>query len=156
MKKIKVSPGIFWVEIPEAQLYIMCGCPADSIKHLIKKGLIISDNDDPNLLSETGPNVILLSDISMQKELFSNMSEFPVLQMLYRQGMIIPNHPKNTGVKPLLIGNKSEIEAQIKYIYRGNYGLTSVEEIMNAYNQNSSSNAIAKKFELERQADSSR
>lgn len=132
MKKIKVSPGIFWVEIPEVNLSILCGCPGDSVKHLIKKGLITSDGNVNGMYTETGPNAILLSDIPMQKELFSNMAEFPVLQMLYKQGMIIPNHPNNTGVKPLLIGCKSEIEAQRNYIYRGNYGLTTIEEMISA------------------------
>jgi len=132
MKKIRVSSGIYWVEIPEANLYIMCGCPADSIKHLINKGLVMSEGVDSGFFHETGPNAILLSDIPIQKEVFSNMSEFPVLQMLYRQGMFIPNHPNNTGIKPMLIGNKKEIEAQSNYIYRGNYGLISLNEIMSA------------------------
>jgi len=132
MKRIRVSSGIYWVEIPEANLYIMCGCPADSIKHLINKGLVMSEGVDSGFFHETGPNAILLSDIPIQKEVFSNMSEFPVLQMLYRQGMFIPNHPNNTGIKPMLIGNKKEIEAQSNYIYRGNYGLISLNEIMSA------------------------
>ena len=132
MKKIKVSPGIFWVEIPDAELYILCGCPGDTVKHLIKRGLVKSVKNSKGILVETGPNAILLSDVTMQKELFSNQAEFPVLQMLYRQGMIIPNHPQNTGVKPLIMGNKAEIEAQSGYIYRGNYGLSTLEEIMAA------------------------
>lgn len=41
---------------------------------------------------ESGPNVILLSDVMIQGGDFSNMGEFPVLQMLYRQGMILPNN----------------------------------------------------------------
>ena len=40
IKKIKVAPGITWVEIPLAQTYILCGTPADSVKHLIKNGMI--------------------------------------------------------------------------------------------------------------------
>lgn len=132
MKKIKVSSGVYWVEVPEADVYLLCGCPADSVKHLIKKGLIISDGEDSGFYYETGPNAILLSDIPIQRELFTNMSEFPVLQMLYRQGMLIPGHPRNDGTKPLLIGSKKEIEAQTGYIFRGNYGLTSIEELMEA------------------------
>ena len=65
----------------------------------------------------------------MQNGEFSNMAEFPVLQMLYKQGMIIPNHPNNTGIKPLLIGTNRMLNSQLKYIYRGNYGLISEEEI---------------------------
>ncbi len=131
MRKIKVTPGVYWIEIPDADIYILCGCPADSVKHLMKKGLISRD-ENIEVFTESGPNVILLSDISMQKESLCNLAEFPVLQMLYRQGMILPNHSNNSGVKPILVGTRSELDAQVEYIYRGNYGLTTVEEIMSA------------------------
>ncbi|MCG6538121.1 MAG: hypothetical protein L7F78_26260, partial [Syntrophales bacterium LBB04] len=62
MRKLKVSTGIYWVEIPEAKLYILCGCPADSVKHLMKKGLIISEEKN-GVGFETGPNAILLSEV---------------------------------------------------------------------------------------------
>ncbi len=131
--------------VPDAELYVLCGCPADSVKHLMKAGKI--NNFDRNVgslepgsgtfqhhhgsvTSETGPNAILLSDLSVQNGDFANLAEFPVLQMLYRQGMILPNHPNNTGAKPLLIGRRNVVNAQMKYIYRGNYGLTSLEEIL--------------------------
>lgn len=129
--KIKVSNGIYWIEIPEADLFIMCGCPPDSVKHLMKRGLIVTTEQD-GVSFETGPNAILLSDVMLQGDDIANMAEFPVLQMLYRQGMILPNHPGNTGVKPLLIGNNEQLRAQMAYIYRGNYGLVSEEEIMAA------------------------
>ncbi|MEN6351013.1 MAG: cyclic nucleotide-binding domain-containing protein [Syntrophomonas sp.] len=131
MKKIKVSAGLFWVEIPEAELFILCGCSADSVKHLMKKGLIANTEKD-GVSFETGPNAILLSDLPMQNERFANLAEFPVLQMLYRQGMIIPNHPNNKGVKPILIGIEDQVKAQAEYICRGNYGLISIEEIIQA------------------------
>jgi len=94
----------------------------------MKKGLIVSVNEG-SVTYETGPNAILLSNVMIQNGSFSNLAEFPVLQMLYRQGMLLPNHPKNSGQKPLLIGSKEQINAQMKYIYRGNYGLASVEEL---------------------------
>jgi hemerythrin len=50
--------------------------------------------------------------------------------MLYNQGLIVPNHPRNTGSRPLLIGSRREVDAQMAYIFRGNYGLTSREELM--------------------------
>ena len=128
IEKIQIMTGVYWVGIPEAQLYVLCGCPADSIKHLMKLGLIKSITDK-GAVYETGPNAILLSDILVQNGNFSNLAEFPVLQMLYRQGMILPNHPNNTGIKPILIGVKKQVKAQMEYIYRGNYGLTSVEEM---------------------------
>lgn len=131
MRKLDVAPGIQWVEIPQAGLYILCGCPADSVKHLTKRGLIINQ-EKKRVKFETGPNAILLSDVPLQKGRFANLAEFPVLQMLYKQGMILPGHPNNTGVKPLLIGLEEQIKAQVEYIYRGNYGLDSIEEILAA------------------------
>ena len=49
--------------------------------------------------------------------------------MLYKQGLLIPNHPNNTGARPLLIGVEDQIRAQLAYIHRGNYGLLSAEEL---------------------------
>jgi len=128
---VKIIPGVYWVQVPEADLYILCGCPADIVKHLMRKGFN-STAKKGDISFETGPNAILLSDILIQNGNFSNLAEFPVLQMLYRQGMILPNHPNNTGTKPLLIGTEKQVKAQIEYIYRGNYGLTSREEILEA------------------------
>ena len=52
--------------------------------------------------------------------------------MLYRQGMLLPNHPNNTGAKPILIGREDCVQEQMNYIFRGNYGLISVEEMVRA------------------------
>lgn len=131
MVKIQVTKGVFWVEVPEAGLNILCGCPADTVKHLIKRGLIVTEEKD-GVAFETGPNAILLSDVSLQNGHFSNLAEFPVLQMLYRQGMILPGHPNNTGIKPLLLGSDDQVRSQMHYIYRGNYGLVSENEILEA------------------------
>ena len=127
--KFDVSNGIQWVEFPEADLRVLCGCPADVVKHLAKRGLILPQEIN-GVACETGPNAILLSDIVLQNGEFANLAEFPVLQMLYKQGMIIPNHPNNNGRKPILIGAADQAESQLRYIYRGNYGLVSREEIM--------------------------
>ncbi|MBF0416276.1 MAG: bacteriohemerythrin [Magnetococcales bacterium] len=127
--KIKVSVGIYWIEVAEAGLRILCGCPGDSIKHLIKRGLVVPQ-EKQGVAYESGPNAILLSDTMVQNGDFANLAEFPVLHMLYKQGMIIPKHPNNTGVKPLLIGQSEQVNAQMQYIYRGNYGLVSKEEVM--------------------------
>lgn len=126
-----VAPGLHWVSIPEADLHIQCGCFEDSVKHLIRRGLITTVKMN-GISWETGPNAILLSDIMLQGGHFSNLAEFPVLQMLYRQGMGLPGHPNNDGIKPLLIGNSKQIRAQLEYIYRGNYGLISVDELREA------------------------
>ncbi len=129
MKKVKVTNGVYWVEIPEVDLFILCGCPADSVKHLMKAGHIV-DREKNGVPAQTGPNAILLSDTTMQHGSFSNLAEFPVLQMLYLQGMILPNHPNNTGRKPMLIGLEDQVRSQSDYIYRGTYGLASLAEIM--------------------------
>ncbi len=131
MKKLKVSTGIFWVEVPEANVFMLCGCPADAVKHLKKRGLI--ENIEKKIgksivFYESGPNCILLSEVLMQNGSFSNLIEFPAMQMLYLQGMGIPNHPNNTGIRPMIIGTEEQIEAQMKYFYRGNYGLINKEE----------------------------
>ena len=131
MRKISVANGIAWVEIPEADLRILCGCPPDSVKHLMRKGLIAPE-EKSGVVCETGPNAILLADVSLAGQRFANLAEFPVLQMLYRQGMMLPGHPNNTGRKPLLIGVQEEVRAQAEYIFRGNYGLASVEELIDA------------------------
>jgi len=44
MRVINVSAGIYWIDIPEAGLYVLCGCPADSVKHLMKRGLIVTED----------------------------------------------------------------------------------------------------------------
>ena len=59
MKKENVANGIYWVEIPEADLRILCGCPADSVKHLTKRGFI-APAVKAGVAYETGPNAILL------------------------------------------------------------------------------------------------
>ncbi|MGE4298856.1 MAG: bacteriohemerythrin [Desulfovibrionaceae bacterium] len=128
-RKIHVTNGVYYVEIPDAGLRILCGCPADSLKHLMRHGLIVQQTVGGRSV-ETGPNAILLSDTLIQGGAFSNLAEFPVLQMLYRQGMILPGHPNNTGVKPLIIGSEAQVRAQMAYIHRGNYGLLTKDEIM--------------------------
>jgi len=131
IKRTEVIKGVYWVEIPEAELYLLCGCPEDATKHLMRLRLIVPTEKD-GVTFQTGPNAVLLSDVALQNGKFCNLAEFPVLQMLYLQGMLIPGHPNNTGIKPMLIGAKDQIDAQMEYIYRGNYGLTSKEEIIAA------------------------
>ncbi|MFW6228438.1 MAG: hypothetical protein ACOC2V_03180, partial [Alkalispirochaeta sp.] len=109
MKKSTVTTGVHWVEIPDADLRMLCGSPADTVKHLMRRGYITPVERDGTRF-ETGPNAILLSDVSIQNGEFANLSEFPVLQMLYRQGMIIPGHPNNTGVRPRIIGTRDQID----------------------------------------------
>ena len=131
IKTVEVIRGVHWVEIPKAGLCMLCGCPEDIIKHLMQRRLIVTTKQ-AGISFETGPNTILLSDVVLQNGRFCNLAEFPVLQMLYRQGMIIPGHPNRNGEKPLLLGSKEQVASQLEYIYRGNYGLISKEEMIEA------------------------
>jgi hemerythrin len=131
LTQLEVTPGISWIEVPELDLRVLCGCPGDSVKHLIRRNLI-RPTEVAGVPCDSGPNAILLSDVMVQNGAFCNMAEFPVLQMLYRQGMILPDHPNNKGIKPLLIGRRDAVESQMQYIYRGNYGLISEEEMVAA------------------------
>ena len=128
MTKIRVLPGVWWVEIPETDLRILCGTPMDTIKHLMKLSLV-APKKGGGATYESGPNAILLSDLPVQAGRFWNLAEFPFLHMLYRQGMIIPGHPGNTGRKPLLMGASERCKGVLSYIYRGTYGLVSREEM---------------------------
>ena len=131
LRKSHVTTGVFLVEAPEVGLSLLCGCPGDVVKHLMRRGLIVHTEIDGRR-SETGPNAILLSDVMLQNGMFCNLAEFPVLQMLYLQGMMIPGHPNNHGQRPLLIGLPEQLQTQLQYIHRGNYGLTSRSEMIAA------------------------
>lgn len=129
MEKIEAGTGVWLLDVPETGLRILCGCPPDVIKLLMKRGMIGRKQWDQGLW-EDGPNAILLSDLPVQEGKFANLIEFPVLQMFYRQGMIIPGHPGNTGIKPVIIGLSSQISAVCEYLFRGTYGLADREEII--------------------------
>jgi hemerythrin len=128
--KLNVTPGVVWIGVKEAGLYLCCGCPADVVKHLKKAGLI-SNLESIGKHFENGPNAILLSDTTIQNGKLANLSEFPILQMLYLQGFIIEGHP-NKGKKPIIIGYPEQIARQIRYVSVGNHGLETDQEIIDA------------------------
>jgi hemerythrin len=128
MDATKITSGVWYVRIPEAGLYVLCGCPPDVVKHLMRRGAI-AETSLKGSVFETGPNAILLSDVAIQGGTFCNMAEFPLLQMFYRQGLTIPGHVNNKGRKPIFIGLLSQLVAQSAYILRGTFGLESAEEI---------------------------
>jgi hemerythrin len=128
MDATKITTGVWFVRIPEAELYVLCGCPPDVVKHLMRRGAIAETNVRGTVF-ETGPNAILLSDVAIQGGTFCNMAEFPLLQMFYRQGIALPGHVNNKGRKPIFIGLLSQLVAQSAYILRGTFGLESEEEI---------------------------
>jgi len=127
--KKHIATGVTWVAIEEAELFLCCGCPADTVKHLKKAG-IIHKSTLGDTQYEYGPNAILLSDTLIQNGQVANLTEFPILQMLYLQGTNLPGHPNYKKWKPLLIGHKEQIDMQLGYVSIGNHGLSSVEEIM--------------------------
>jgi len=127
--KRKVLDGVYWIEVPAADLRILCGCPADSIKHLTVKGLLRKVKEN-GFEYEAGPNAILLSDDLIQNGSLSNVSEFIAYHMFYTQGTIIPSHPNYNKPNPQMIGKKDQVDAQMEYIYRGNYGLTTEKEFL--------------------------
>ncbi|NJN25784.1 MAG: MBL fold metallo-hydrolase [Cyclobacteriaceae bacterium] len=129
--KKHISEGITWVAIEDAKVYICCGCPADTVKHLKKAGLIETLERD-GVLYENGPNAILLSDTLIQNGQIANLTEFAILQMLYLQGFNLPNHPNYKKSKPILIGYEEQIRMQLEYVTVGNHGLSSIEEIIAA------------------------
>jgi hemerythrin len=141
MEKIEVSSGVWLLDIAEADLSILCGCPPDVVKLLMKRGLINRKKWDKGLW-ENGPNAILLSDLPMQGGKFANLVEFPILQMFYRQGMIVPGHPGNTGAKPLVMGLSSQLSAVCEYLFRGTYGLEDKDEILQCGIQEDFANEI--------------
>jgi hemerythrin len=128
MEASKITAGVWFVRIPEADLYVLCGCPPDAVKHLMRRGAI-AETSSGGTVFETGPNAILLSDVAIQGGTFCNMAEFPLLQMFYRQGFTIPGHVNNKGRKPIFIGLLSQLVAQSAYILRGTFGLEDEKEI---------------------------
>lgn len=122
LQKLEVCHGVSWVESSDDDLRVLCGCPADAVKHLMRMGLA-APRQEGGVSWETGPNAILLSDVAVQNGSFSNLAEFPILQMFYRQGMLVPGHPRNTGAKPLLLGIANQLKAQLAYIELGKRGI---------------------------------
>lgn len=124
----RIQPGSYYLQVPEAGLRLLAGTPPDSIKHLRALGFVGEQTLD-GVVCETGPNAILLGEKLAQKGEVANLSEFPVLHMLYKQGLGIPGHPgqKRFG-RPKMIGAAKDLAAQAEYIKRGNYGLYRAEE----------------------------
>jgi hemerythrin-like metal-binding protein len=131
MTKQEIAPGVSVITIAEIGLSVLCGCPENAVKLLIAAGTV-ADREIAGVRCQTGPNAVLLSDLSAQNGMFCNLAEFPVLQMLYFQGLGIPGHPGNTGRKPMLIGLREQVAAQAEYISLGNYGLPSLRDIVDA------------------------
>ncbi len=90
---------------------------------------LIAPTERSGVRFETGPNAIPLSDLPVQGGSFADLAEFPVRQMLYRQGMLLPGHPNNDACRPMVIGIDDRLRTQAAYLFRGNCGLGSLEEL---------------------------
>ena len=132
IKQIKITNGTFWIEIDAIDLRLLCGCPADVSKFLAQEELIKTITSSDGRLTVSGPNAILLSDKQMQNGRVCNFSEFPLMHMLYMQGMLVPNSP-NFGQTPYFIGKSEIIKQQLEYLFVGNYGVTNQDVLNQAY-----------------------
>ena len=106
---------------------MLCGCPETfdaAAPHL-------SDGEKRRALRDRPQYDIDVGRCASER-LVLQSGRIPVLQMLYRQGMIIPGHPNNKGVKPLLLGSREQVKSQMEYIYRRNYGLISQDDMLEA------------------------
>ncbi|NIZ19304.1 MBL fold metallo-hydrolase [Entomospira culicis] len=126
MRKFQITNGVYFLDCHEVGMRILCGCPMDSVKLLMRAGFI-QRIEDEQWLWESGANAILLSDVSVQNGSFSNLTEFPLMHMMYNQGLALPNHPGYTGSKPMILGIPEQIAGQIEYLDRGINGLTADE-----------------------------
>ena len=127
-----VLDGAKYIEIPEADVRILCASPAEISKSLISKSLIrpIIKDGKPTMF-ETGPNIILLSDLHTQHNYFRNLIEFPLLQILYKQGLGIPSPDGKPKPKPMIVtGSYLKMLSQQEYFHTGNYGITDEEELV--------------------------
>jgi len=122
-----LGPGCFYLQAPSVGLKMLCGSPPDAIKLLSARGHVQATTLS-GYYAESGPNAILLNDRLTQAGEICNLTEFPVLHMLYKQGMAIPGHPNHQAQPPLLIGKSSQLTGQAEYLKRGNYGLYDLKE----------------------------
>lgn len=127
MKKIDIALGMYYLEVPEEELRILCGCPENSIKFIMQKGLTPKiDPDNSNIVS--GPNAILLNDLSILNSHYLNFAEFPVLHHQFFQGAAY--NGKNE--KFTIIGMENRVKYQQEYIRCGFQGLTKLDELLEA------------------------
>ena len=75
-----------------------------------------------------GPTPSCSQTLSLQNGHFANLANSSASDAL-SLGHLHHNHPNNTGHKPILIGQEEIVRSQMNYIYRGNYGLISLQEI---------------------------
>ena len=118
-----------YLSIPEADVFLLCSSPADVVKELASKKLITVV--DETISKENGPNAILMSELGVENLSFRNVIEFPILQMLYKQGVAFLDLKKYPLKKPKLIFHSyKDFLKQQKAFRIGGYGFTSIEKMM--------------------------
>ena len=118
----EIFKGLCWVEVAEADLRLCCGCPPDAAKHLKNRGLLWGGEGHAH-----GPNALLISDALVSGGRVTSFSEFPIMQMLYMQGML--HQPSRRSELPVLMGLRENVDRQMEYLLRGNYGCLTREEL---------------------------
>ncbi len=128
--KTKLITGCFYISIEEEDFNLLCSSPANVLQHLEKKHLL-QKNTLCKKNSKLGPCSILLSDILVQNHQFSNLCESPIFHMFYKQNILDFKYKNNKIKKPIIIGDCKQIDTQLEYITRGNYGLLNDFEFSN-------------------------
>lgn len=133
MKKIiktKLTEACYYVSIEEENFNLLCSSPAD-INNYLDKNNLIAKKILADKIFETGPNSILLSDVLVQNYQVSNLCENPIFHMFYKQNLLSSVYKTSTNKKPIIIGDSKQIDSQLEYITRGNYGLLNDFEFSN-------------------------
>lgn len=133
MKKIiktKLTEACYYVSIEEENFNLLCSSPAD-INNYLDKNNLISKKKLADKIFETGPNSILLSDVLVQNYQVSNLCENPIFHMFYKQNLLSSVYNTSANKKPIIIGDSKQIDSQLEYITRGNYGLLNDFEFSN-------------------------
>jgi len=125
IKKTILDHDACYIDILEADVRILCTSPTNIVKSMKRKNIISSFEKDGVCL-DTGPSVILLSEEKIKEGCFVNLIEFPVLQMLYKQGFVFSDKQK-----PIIIASSYlQICPQVEYIDMGINGITNIEKII--------------------------
>ncbi|MCZ6675941.1 MAG: cyclic nucleotide-binding domain-containing protein [Candidatus Poribacteria bacterium] len=106
---IEICPASFLFKVPKAGVSWILNPWPDISKFLIQQGLSF--------------NGIFCSDLHMQKGVSCNLIEFPLLHMMFNQGMIFRRE------RPCLVGTLHQLHLASEGFRRGLYGFYDVSEL---------------------------
>ncbi len=111
LELIKICPGSFLLQIPEAQVSWLFNAWPDIVKYMVQQ--------------ERQFNGVVYPDLRLQtsKGISANLIEFPLLYALFVKGMAF------RGEKPCLIGAPRQLELACESFRRGLYGFYDVAEM---------------------------